>query len=94
MTLTNENFDEVVREGFVLVDFYATWCGPCRMQAPVLDSLESNIKVVKVDVDEHETLARRFGVMSIPTLILFKDGKEIKKNIGFTPKEVILSWIE
>jgi len=94
MTGTNENFDEVVRDGFVLVDFYANWCGPCKMQAPVLETLPDNIKVVKIDVDEEETLARRFGVMSIPTLILFKDGKEVKKNIGFTPKEVILSWIE
>ena len=94
MTLKDENFDEVVRDGLVLVDFFATWCGPCRMQSPVLETLPENIKVVKVDVDEHEILARRFGVMSIPTLILFKDGKEINKNIGFTSKEVILSWIE
>ena len=94
MTLTNENFDEVVHDGLVLVDFFATWCGPCKMQAPILETLPENIKVVKVDVDEQEDLARRFGIMSIPTLILFKDGKEIKKNIGLTPKEVILSWIE
>ena len=94
MVLKNENFDEIVKEGIVLVDFYASWCGPCKMQSPILESLEEDVKIIKIDVDEHDELARRFGIMSIPTLILFKDGKEIRKNIGLTPKEVILSWIE
>ena len=86
--LKNENFDELIKEK-ILVDFYANWCGPCKMIAPELEKVESNIKVVKVDVDEFEELARKYGVMSIPTLILFEDGKELKRNIGFMDKERI-----
>ena len=70
-----------------IVDFYADWCGPCKMLTPVLEKVESNIKVIKVDVDKYENLAREYGVMSIPTIILFESGKEIKRNIGFISKE-------
>ena len=75
MELRDENFKDLVKEGVVLVDFYATWCGPCKMQGEVLKKLEEDIKIVKIDVDEHTELAKEFGVMSIPTLILFKDGE-------------------
>lgn len=81
-------FDSFIAEGAVLVDFWATWCGPCRMQAPILDKLDSSLdgkaKIGKVDVDEEPELARRFGVMSIPTLIAFKDGEAVAKNVGVT----------
>lgn len=93
MELRDENFNEVVKDGTVLVDFYATWCGPCRMQGEVIKKLENDIKVVKVNVDEHEEIAKKFGVMSIPTLILFKNGEVIKKNVGFTPESVIRTWL-
>lgn len=91
--LTNENFKELIQEK-VLVDFYANWCGPCKMIAPELERAEGSIKVVKVDVDEFEDLAKEYGVMSIPTLILFNEGKEIKRNIGFMNKEKIEKFID
>ena len=91
--LTNENFKELIKEK-ILVDFYANWCGPCKMIAPELEKVESSVKVVKVDVDEHEELARQYGVMSIPTLILFDNGKEIKRTIGFIDRENIKKFID
>ena len=91
--LTNENFKELIKEK-ILVDFYANWCGPCKMIAPILEKVESNIKVVKVDVDVFEDLAKEYGIMSIPTLVLFEDGKEIKRNIGFMDKERIENFLK
>ena len=91
--LKNENFNELIKEK-TLVDFYANWCGPCKMVAPELEKAESSIKVVKVDVDEFEELARTYGVMSIPTLILFENGKEVKRTIGFIDKDKIEKFID
>lgn len=75
----------------VLVDFFAEWCGPCKMQAPVLEELSKTwsdkVKIVKVDVDQNNSLAGQYGVMSIPTLIVFKNGKPENQMIGFQPKE-------
>ena len=88
--VTKENFTpEVLKCDIpVLLDFWAEWCGPCRMQAPILEQLDSelggSVKIGKVDVDEEPELARRFGVMSIPTLIAFRDGKAIAQNVGVT----------
>lgn len=90
--LKNENFKELIKEK-VLVDFYANWCGPCKMLAPELEKAEGSIKVIKVDVDEFEDLAREYGVMSIPTMILFDGGKELKRNIGFIDKDKIEKFI-
>ena len=90
--LKNENFKALIEEK-ILVDFYANWCGPCKMLAPELEKVESNIKVVKVDVDEFEELSRNYGVMSIPTLILFDKGKEVKRNIGFMDKDRIEKFL-
>lgn len=91
--LKEENFKELIKEK-VLVDFYANWCGPCKMISPELEKVESSVKVVKVDVDEFEDLAREYGVMSIPTLILFENGKEIKRTIGFIDKDRIEKFID
>jgi len=91
--LTNENFKELINEK-VLVDFYANWCGPCKMIAPELERAESDIKVVKVDVDEFEDLAREYGVMSIPTLVLFDKGQEVRRTIGFIDKDRIEKFVE
>lgn len=91
--LKNENFKELIKEK-VLVDFYANWCGPCKMIAPELEKAERDIKVIKVDVDEFEDLAKEYGVMSIPTIILFDNGKEVKRNIGFIDKDRIEKFVD
>lgn len=88
--LTNQNFNEETKSGLVLVDFYATWCGPCKMMHPVMEEIAKEyqeVKVIKVDVDKHEDISRQYGIMSIPTLILFKNGTVVEKNVGFVPKE-------
>ena len=77
-----EDFNRIINEKRVLVDFYAEWCGPCKMLAPVLEDVDF-IDVLKVNVDEFQSIAASYGVMSIPTLILFENGKEIKKEIRF-----------
>ncbi len=80
----------------VLVDFYADWCGPCRMLAPTLEEISSernNVKIVKVNVDEAEKVAQQFGIMSIPTLMVFKNGKEVSKKVGLCSKEEIMDMI-
>lgn len=90
--LKDENFESEIKKGLVLVDFYADWCGPCKALAPILEELE-DISVLKVNTEEHTDLAVSFGVMSIPTLILFKDGEQVGKNVGFMNKEELESWI-
>ena len=83
--LENEDFDSVIKEGIWVVDFYADWCGPCKMLGPVLEQLNEN--VLKINVDTHEELSKQFGVMSIPTICFFKDGEFKTQVIGFRSKE-------
>lgn len=91
--LENENeFDELIK-GRVLVDFYADWCGPCKRLMPILEDI-NDIDILKVNVDSFGDLSRSFGIMSIPTLILFDNKKEIKKSIGFKTREEILDMIK
>lgn len=92
---TENEFNEFIKNGCVIVDFYATWCGPCKMQAPVLEQLENSrsIKVAKLDVDKLPEIARQYAVMSIPTLLLFKNGVLQDKKIGFTALPILTEWI-
>jgi len=88
--ITDTNFKAEVldHKGLALVDFWAPWCGPCRMQAPELDklaTLNKDVKICKINVDDHTVTAQQFGVQSIPTLIFFKDGKAVDKSVGVTP---------
>ena len=92
--LNQNNFNNAVANGTALVDFYADWCGPCRMVSPIVDEIaeeRSDITVGKVNVDDENALAMKYGVMSIPTLIVFKDGKEKARIVGARPKDTILA---
>ncbi|MBQ7334854.1 MAG: thioredoxin [Clostridia bacterium] len=98
ITLTTENFEaEVLKSNkTVLVDFWASWCGPCRMLSPVVDEIaeeRADIKVGKINVDEQEELAARYGIMSIPTLIVFKNGEIAQQTVGVQPKSAILEML-
>ncbi|MFS1663643.1 thioredoxin [Streptococcus sp. zg-JUN1979] len=96
--VTDATFEQETKEGLVLVDFWATWCGPCRMQAPILDQLsqeldEDTVKIVKLDVDANPETARAFGIMSIPTLMFKKDGQVVKQVAGVHTKEQLKAII-
>ncbi|HLG50847.1 MAG TPA: thioredoxin [Chloroflexota bacterium] len=98
--VTDSTFEEEVLKSPtpVLVDFWATWCGPCRMIAPVLEEVaqekEGSLKVAKLDVDENPQTAQRYGVMSIPTLLIFKNGREVGRLVGYMPKAQLLQKID
>ena len=87
------NFSEIIKKR-VLIDFYANWCGPCKMLSPELEKISDEIEVVKINVDDHQDLAREYGVMSIPCVILIEDGKEIKRNVGFLSEKKLREFIK
>ena len=97
LTLTDQNFQQQTKSKVVLVDFWATWCAPCRMMAPVLNDVASELSgnslVGKVDIEKFQSLAQKFKVRSIPTLILFKNGAEINRFVGIKSKEFLLKEI-
>ncbi|HJZ41551.1 MAG TPA: thioredoxin [Bacteroidales bacterium] len=98
LTLTDKNFQHLTKNRVVLVDFWAAWCAPCRVMAPVLNDVASeltgNSQVGKVDIEQYQSLARRFKVRSIPTLILFKNGNEINRFVGIKTKEYLIKQIQ
>lgn len=97
VALTKDNFTQSVENGVSLVDFWAPWCGPCKMQLPIVDELSTELEgqatIAKINVDEEPELASQFGVMSIPTLILFKDGQPVDKMVGLQSKDALKAKI-
>jgi thioredoxin 1 len=95
--LDDDNFDEVIAKGITLVDFYADWCGPCKRIAPVIEELAEEMQgkatIAKLDVEKAQKVTANFQVMSIPTIIIFKDGKEAKRMVGLTDKRGLISLI-
>ena len=97
--ITDKTFNEETDKGLVLIDFWATWCGPCRMQAPILDQLEQEydeeeFRIAKMDVDENPETPQQFRIMSIPTLMLKKDGQVVEKAVGVHSKEQLRQMID
>ena len=95
--LIEKEFNEKIKEGKVLVDCYATWCGPCKMLSPIIDEVSNEVKnytFYKLDVDENENIAEEYGIMSIPTLLIFEDGKLKEKTVGFKTKEELLEILK
>lgn len=97
--ITDKTFNEETDKGLVLIDFWATWCGPCHMQAPILDQLEQEydeeeFRIAKMDVDENPETPQQFGIMSIPTLMLKKDGQVVEKAVGVHSKEQLRQMID
>lgn len=95
--IKNNEFRSEIKDGIVLVDFYAQWCGPCRMISPVLEQLheeyDGKVKFVKVDIDVNPETAKEYGVMSIPNLLIFKDGELADRLLGFKSKQTLQQWI-
>ncbi|XMB87338.1 thioredoxin [Mycoplasmatota bacterium WC44] len=93
----NENFKNETGTGVSLVDFYADWCGPCKMIGPVLEEISNernDFKIVKVNVDENREISQEYNVRNIPTLIILKDGAEVKRHVGFAPKVALIKMVE
>ena len=95
--INSQEFDNTIESGVVVVDFFATWCGPCKMLSPVIDELSGeleNVNFVKVDIDQSMDLAQKFKIVSVPTLKVFKNGEEVDTLMGVMPKEVLKSKVE
>lgn len=89
----SDDFETEIKDKKILVDFYANWCGPCRMLTEVLEEISNKIEILKVDVDKFPEIAQKYGVMSIPNLILFEDNKIVKNHVGYLNKEELLNFI-
>jgi len=93
--ITDQDFDKTIKKGITMIDFWATWCGPCRRQAPIVEEIANEvskkIKIGKLDVDKNKIASSTYSVRNIPTLIIFKDGKEVKRLVGLQDKQTILT---
>ncbi len=98
LDVTKDTFNQTISQGVSLIDFWAPWCGPCKMQTPIIEELSAELKgkanIAKVNVDDEPELASQFGVMSIPTLILFKDGQPVDKLVGLQSKAALQSKLQ
>ncbi len=98
INLTNDNFDETVKEGVTLVDFFAPWCGPCRMIAPTIEEIaedfDGRATIAKVNADEEQFLTTKYNVKSIPNILIFKDGEEVDQLVGAASKDALTELIE
>jgi thioredoxin 1 len=96
--LTDSNFSSIIKSGVSLVDFWAAWCGPCRVQGPIVDEIADEIgdkaKICKLDIDQHKKIAGQLGIQSIPTILIFKDGKMVQKFVGVKSKSALIKAIE
>lgn len=96
--ITDKTFEQETKDGLVIVDFWAEWCGPCRIQTPILEELENELdgklKVTKLNVDENQTVPQEFGIMSIPTLLIKKDGQTVEKLVGVRTKEMLMETLQ
>ena len=95
--LSGDNFDDTIKSGISLVDFWAEWCGPCKMQGPIIDEIANEIgdkfNICKLDTDKNGEIAQKYEITSIPSIIFFKDGKQVEKVIGLHPKEKLLELL-
>ncbi len=94
--ISGKEFEKETKEGLIIVDFFATWCGPCKMMAVVLEEIQEehpDFKIVKIDVDKDEALARKFGIMSIPTIIIMQNGEMMEKHVGFMQKDDLVDLV-
>lgn len=92
--INETEFKEEIKKDLVLVDFFANWCGPCKMLGPILEKLSNEYEILKVDVDENQNLARELGIMSIPTLMIYSKGEVKDTKMGLMPEEEIKNWLE
>jgi len=96
--LTDENFESTIKSGITLVDFWAEWCGPCKVQGPIInelaDEIDGKAKISKLDIDKNQKTAQKYGIQSIPTIVIFKDGKQVEKLVGVKPMRVLMKSLQ